>query len=72
MTHLNFDEYEVGEHRTKKFEVSSNGSQLGDIKWHSSWRQYVFEPCFDTIWSWECLKELSEFIKSLMDGEKND
>lgn len=39
---------------------------LGVIKWHSGWRQYVFEPLDETIWSSGCLKEITEKIDAIM------
>ena len=39
------------------------------IKWHGPWRQYVLLDN-ECIWSWECLKEVSEFIKKIMDERK--
>lgn len=71
--HLRFDEIDVGQERkTKLFEVSSlyDDSKLGTIKWYGGWRQYVFEPCQDTRWSWDCLQELSSFIKMIIDARK--
>jgi len=72
--HLQFIEVEVGEKKTKQFEVQSlyDSSQLGNIHWYGGWRQYVFEPSFETRWSWDCLKELSEFIKMIMDARKSN
>lgn len=71
--HLRFDEIAFGkERKTKLFQVSSlyDDSKLGTIKWYGGWRQYVFEPCSDTRWSWDCLQELSNFIKMIIDAKK--
>jgi hypothetical protein len=72
-THLKITE--MGTNRkikTKLYIVRSNwdDSTLGTIRWERGWRQYVFYPFEDRIWSWDCLKELSEFIKNLMDERK--
>ena len=72
-THLEFKEHPIPESRkTKIFHVYSNhdGSELGEIRWESKWRCYVFYPFTGVIWSWGCLKELTEFIKNLMDIRK--
>ncbi|MCJ7816324.1 MAG: hypothetical protein MUP55_00565 [Candidatus Aenigmarchaeota archaeon] len=69
--HLRFTETkDTG--KTKVFSVFSNhdDSELGEIKWHISWRCYVFNSFTGVIWSWDCLRELSDFIKSLMDERK--
>jgi hypothetical protein len=71
--HLRFSEtHNTG--KTSRFAVFSNhdGSQLGEIRWHGSWRAYVFIPFTGVIWSWDCLQELSFFIKSLMDERKKN
>jgi hypothetical protein len=72
MSHLIFKEVPVAGKITKVWEILSchNNSSLGLIKWNSGWRCYVFEPDFNCIWSWDCLKELSEFIKNEMDKRK--
>lgn len=48
--------------KTEKWTVQSIyfGDVLGYVKWHSPWRQYVFECC-DVILGWDCLLEISEF-----------
>jgi hypothetical protein len=65
--HLDFIEGDNSGKKTKYFEVQSkfDSCDLGRIKWHSHWRQYIFEPCLDTIWSFDCLEDLSLFLKNL-------
>ena len=69
--------------KTKRFEVISktDGSKLGEIKWHSPYRKYAFfvtcEEYFNTkygqytvdtkIFDTNCLKEIIAFIGDLMD-----
>ena len=67
--------------KTKRFEVISktDGSKLGEIKWHSPYRKYAlfvtskyYEDNFilmeDTkIFDTNCLKEIIAFIGDLMD-----
>lgn len=59
--------------KTKKVCVTSSHdfSVLGYIGWHGGWRQYVFHPNIDCLWSWDCLKDLSEYIKNLMDERRH-
>lgn len=45
--------------------VKSNGTPLGEIKYHPAWRQYVFEPFSATIYSSGCMANLLKFIKDL-------
>ena len=65
--HLDFIEGDNSGKKTKYFEVQSkfDSCDLGRIKWHSHWRQYIFESCLDTIWSFDCLEDLSLFLKNL-------
>jgi len=43
---------------------------LGQIKYYSKWREYEFYPHLGTAWSWDCLRDLSGFIKELNDQRK--
>jgi hypothetical protein len=77
MSHLEFKELPVERSRkTKMFEVLSNhsGCVLGRIGWYCGWRCYVLYPLQDVeenyIWSYDCLNEVSVFIKRLMDDRK--
>ena len=38
---------------------------IGTIKWHPSWRHYVFSPEENTIYSDRCLIKIGEFILEL-------
>jgi hypothetical protein len=72
MTHLIFKELGTSvSGKTIFFNVFGyKMALLGTISWYSSWRQYVFEPYIGNVWSHDCLLELSQFIKSLMDKRK--
>lgn len=72
MTHLTFAKDNSFKGKTQLFLVYSihDEALLGEIKWLGKWRQYVFHPEENCVWSWDCLKELSEFIKKLMDERK--
>lgn len=39
-----------------------NGGVLGQIKWFSHWRQYVFAPVEDTVFNVECMADIAAFI----------
>jgi hypothetical protein len=43
---------------------------IGYIKWYSNWRQYCFFPYGDTIWNTDCLEEINNLIKDLMNERK--
>ena len=43
---------------------------LGHIKWHNSWRKYVFFPLENTIFDSSCLTEIRDFIDFLMKKRK--
>jgi len=48
------------------------GDVLGEIKWHSSWRQYCYFPTIQAVYSVGCLNDISQFIKQLMDERKDN
>ena len=64
---LNFEEWKKNpKAKTKRFLIHNKvtGDSLGEIKWDTGWRQYVFED--DEIKLAEgCLFELFEHIKNL-------
>lgn len=44
----------------------SSGDVLGLILWRGAWRQYIFEPNRDTVWSDGCMAEVQTKIRELM------
>ena len=60
--------------RTKIYNVvsRSSGVPLGQVRWHSPWRRYIFAPAPSpgTIWSKECLEDVTTFIGQLMAGRR--
>jgi hypothetical protein len=64
-THIQFIEIAPNP-KTKRF------SELGFIEWYTPWRCYTFYPYQDKVWSWDCLKEVSDFIKDLMEKRKKE
>lgn len=47
-----------------------HGNELGRIYWYPRWRQYAFDPGLRTIWSWDCLRKVSDFIAEEMERMK--
>lgn len=47
-----------------------DGSYLGDIKWRSGWRRYIFAPNNShevvTVFDASCLEEIANFLKAEM------
>jgi hypothetical protein len=50
--------------KTKAWAVTSKSqdSILGEIRWYGPWRQYVFYPKRETLFSCGCLKDIAQFI----------
>lgn len=70
---MRFEVVDVGSKRkTKVYNVVSieYGTILGRIHWHWPWRQYVFEPSPNTIWSRGCQEEVTNFLEKLMKERK--
>ena len=44
-----------------------SGNILGIIKWYYSWRQYCFFPEFNTVFNKDCLSDIEEFVRDLID-----
>jgi len=60
--------------KTQKWHVYSKNhdSFLGYIKWFGRWRQYAFFPAAETVWNPECLGDICDFIKNLMDDRRKE
>jgi hypothetical protein len=43
---------------------------LGIITWYTAWRQYIFKPNKDTVYSIGCMIDIARFVKNLMDERK--
>ena len=54
--------------KTKIFMVVTNndGIELGHIKWHAPWRQYIFRPETNTIFEKTCLADITHFLEAQM------
>jgi hypothetical protein len=68
-SHLKFNEVPSKSGKTKVTEIISNHDEslLGIVKWNSGWRTYCFYPNlqYETMWSWDCLIELNNYINNL-------
>jgi hypothetical protein len=66
--YLEFDKIESDS--VKKFKEylihnKKSGECLGQIYYYSRWKQYIFEPKGNTIYSSDCLLDIATFIKEL-------
>lgn len=51
--------------KTKNWRVVSKRArdELGLVSWYSAWRQYVFAPSEDTVFSPDCLRDIADFCE---------
>jgi hypothetical protein len=53
--------------KTNVFEVQDRHlGTLGRVRWFGRWRQYVFYPERDCLFSAGCLRDLASFLEDLM------
>ena len=55
--------------KTKKYNILTKdipSIKLGEIKWFGRWRQYSFFPEPNTVFEKQCLKDITNFIETLM------
>jgi hypothetical protein len=45
--------------------AAADGCDLGEVRWFSHWRQYVFAPKAGTVWNPDCLDEVSHFTRTI-------
>ena len=57
---------------TKQWFCMGKGCQLGLVKWYGAWRQYVFYPECDTIFSSGCLTDIVNFLTEVNELHKLD
>lgn len=65
---IEFIETRPANRKTKVVQVRSTQFSvlLGEIKWHSPWRQYAFFPKDGTTWTPECMEAIASHIDTLM------
>ncbi len=73
MTRLRFEERSSASGKTKIISVYNNesGEALGIISWRGTWRQYVWSQIPMIDMSWDCLQEVVNKTKELMEERKN-
>ena len=71
-SYIRFEQVPNPGRRTGVYTVISRDydNTLGIIKWHGPWRQYVFWPRPNTLWSIGCLEEINQFIAELMESRR--
>lgn len=70
--HLNFL-YKSKTGKTSIYGIYNKDNDfLGYIKWNTSWRRYSFFPDFDLVFDANCLQEIINFIKKLMEERKKN
>jgi hypothetical protein len=58
------------EKKTKTWWVIGHEHRLGYVKWYSPWRRYVFFPQEGDLFDAGCLVEISNFLRSETDKQK--
>lgn len=72
MTYTRFTEIsDTGKTKVWSVDNVNDGSHLGLVKWHGPWRKYVLMIQSHTIWSADCLKDVTEFIAHQMNLRSN-
>jgi len=70
--YIQFKETESPKRKTKTCDCMNNDgvTLLGEVEWGTGWRQYVFCPAEDVMFSKSCLEDICHFIKQLMDDRR--
>jgi len=42
-----------------------SGEELGEVKWYAPWRQWVYSPTVQAVYSRDCLADIEDFISQL-------
>ena len=59
---------EIGQKpKTKVWAVIAalSGGELGLIKWNGPWRKYSFFPHENTVYEWDCLRSIADFVEEV-------
>lgn len=57
--------------KTSIWDVSTKlHNSIGTVAWYGPWRRYCFHPANATVFSADCLADIQDFIKQLMDARK--
>ena len=71
--HLVFVKYKQKSKKTFQINIENKNDFeiLGEIKWYSGWRRYVFIPVNnDVVFDSSCLKDITKYIDDLMEARK--
>lgn len=49
-----------------KEQAFTDGSDIGEIRWYSAWRQYCFYSKANCIFETQCLGDIRRFLDALM------
>jgi len=62
---IEFKEINSAGKKTKMYTVVSKDTKdvLGIVKWYAPWRKYSFFPYSSTVFEWDCLRDISDFIQ---------
>lgn len=71
---LEFKELPNEGRKTKVFGIRNKRTdfQLGHILWHTGFRKYAFYPTSNTVFDPQCLEDIIDFIKKLMNDRRKD
>lgn len=59
--------------KTFKYEVLTKDTppiKLGEVRWFGRWRQYAFFPNFETVFEKQCMRDITNFLETLMAERK--
>jgi len=73
-THYQYIEFVLIEQKPKTLVYAilniKSGDKIGTVKWYANWRQYVFFPVDQCIFSIGCLADIIDFTKKVQDNHK--
>ena len=55
--------------KRRYYVVNKSKEKLGDIYFFKDWKKWIFEPEIATMFSWDCLKEISDMVKAFSDSK---
>lgn len=50
---------------------SNSDDKIGTVKWYAQWRQYIFFPANNCIFSCGCLEDIIDFTKKVQDNHRH-
>lgn len=46
--------------------------EIGQVYWHGAWRKYVYFTPLDSIYDWECMRLIADFIEKVTLEHRNN